>query len=62
VRPTWEVDGSALNQIAVYFWEGRAVKVRWIKVGRFIYEKPLRRPPRGYSSRRIPNCLTRRDR
>jgi hypothetical protein len=42
VRPTWEVDGSALNQIAVYFWEGRAVKVRWIKVGRFIYEKPLR--------------------
>jgi hypothetical protein len=42
VRPTWEVDGSALNQIAVYFWDGRAAKVRWLKVGRFIYEKPLR--------------------
>jgi hypothetical protein len=42
LRPTWEVDGSPLNQIAVYFWEGRAVKVRWIKVGRFVYEKALR--------------------
>jgi hypothetical protein len=42
VRPTWEVDGSPLNRIAVYFWEGRAVKVRWIKVGRFVYEKALR--------------------
>jgi len=42
VRPTWEVDGSPLNQIAVYFWEGRAVKVRWIKVGHFVYEKVLR--------------------
>jgi hypothetical protein len=42
LRPTWEVDGSALNQIAVYFWEGRVVKVRWIKVGRFFYEKVLR--------------------
>jgi hypothetical protein len=42
LRPTWEVDGSALNQIAVYFWEGRAIKVRWIKVGRFFYEKVLR--------------------
>lgn len=42
VRPTWEVDGSPLNQIAVYFWDGRAVKVRWIKVGHFVYEKVLR--------------------
>jgi hypothetical protein len=42
LRPTWEVDGSALNQIAVYFWEDRVVKVRWIKVGRFVYEKGLR--------------------
>jgi hypothetical protein len=42
LRPTWEVDGSPLNQIAVYFWDGRAVKVRWIKVGYFVYEKVLR--------------------
>jgi len=42
VRPTWAVDGSPLNRIAVYFWEGRAVKVRWIKVGHFVYEKVLR--------------------
>jgi len=42
LRPTWAVDGSPLNQIAVYFWEGRAVKVRWIKVGHFVYEKILR--------------------
>jgi len=41
-RPTWAVDGSPLNQIAVYFWEGRAVKVRWIKIGYFVYEKTLR--------------------
>lgn len=42
LRPTWAVDGSPLNQIAVYFWEGRTVKVRWIKVGHFVYEKALR--------------------
>jgi len=42
LRPTWAVDGSPLNQIAVYFWDGRAVKVRWIKVGHFFYEKVLR--------------------
>ena len=42
VRPTWAIDGSPLNQVAVYFWEGRAVKVRWIKVGYFVYEKVLR--------------------
>lgn len=42
LRPTWEVDGSPLNQIAVYFWEGRAEKVRWIKVGHFVYAKVLR--------------------
>lgn len=42
VRPSWAVDGSPLNQIAVYFWDGRAVKVRWIKVGHFVYEKALR--------------------
>ena len=41
-RPTWAVDGSPLNQIAVYFWEGRAVKVRWMKVGHFVYAKTLR--------------------
>jgi hypothetical protein len=41
-RPTWEVGGSQLNQIAVYFWEGQPVKVRWIKVGVFFYEKRLR--------------------
>ncbi len=42
LRPTWAVDGSPLNQVAVYFWEGRAVKVRWIKIGHFVYEKILR--------------------
>jgi len=42
LRPTWAVDGSPLNQIAVYFWQGRTVKVRWIKVGHFVYEKVLR--------------------
>lgn len=42
VRPTWAVDGSSLNQIAVYFWDGRAVKVRWIKIGHFVYEQVLR--------------------
>jgi hypothetical protein len=42
VRPTWAVDGSSLNQIAVYFWEGQAVKVRWMKVGHFVYAQTLR--------------------
>jgi hypothetical protein len=41
-RPTWAVDGSPLNQIAVYFREGRAAKVRWMKAGYFVYEKALR--------------------
>jgi hypothetical protein len=39
IRPTWLVNDSSLNQIAVYFQNGKLRKVRWMSIGRFIMEK-----------------------
>jgi pheromone shutdown protein TraB len=33
--------GSALSQVRVYFLDGRPVKVRWLKLGAFVYERNL---------------------
>lgn len=33
--------GSALSQVRVYFLDGRAFKVRWMKLGAFVYERNL---------------------
>ncbi len=33
--------GSALSQARIYFADGRPTKVRWIKLGSFIYDAPL---------------------
>lgn len=41
LRPTWRVDGSAANQIAVYFVNDGVFKVRWLSLGDFIYEPAL---------------------
>jgi len=39
IRPTWCVNNSGFNQIAVYFQDGRLRKVRWMHIGRFVLEK-----------------------
>jgi|SRR3989339_1087091 len=39
LRPTWRVNDSSINQIAVYFQGDRLRKVRWLHIGRFIMEK-----------------------
>ena len=39
LRATWRVNGSGLNQIAVYFQAGKLRKVRWLHLGRFVMEK-----------------------
>jgi hypothetical protein len=33
--------GSGLSQARVYFLDGRPVKVRWMKLGSFVYERNL---------------------
>jgi pheromone shutdown protein TraB len=33
--------GSGLSQVRVYFLDGRPVKVRWMKLGSFVYERNL---------------------
>ena len=38
-RYSWRVNGNGLSQIAVYYDEGRARKIRWLHVGQFILEK-----------------------
>lgn len=39
-RPTWKPFGEANNQIAVYLTtEGAVFKVRWMKMGKFVWEK-----------------------
>ncbi|MBI1301142.1 MAG: hypothetical protein GC137_05720 [Alphaproteobacteria bacterium] len=38
-RPTWVVNDNKLNQIAVYIGTEGVWKVRWMKVGSFIYEE-----------------------
>jgi hypothetical protein len=43
IRPTWRVQGNPVNQIAVYFKANGVFNVRWISMGRFVYE-PLRLP------------------
>jgi hypothetical protein len=42
LRPSWYVGGAQWNQIRVYFRDGRAVRVSWLKLGSFVYEKRLR--------------------
>ena len=39
LRPTWKVNGSDLNQIAIYMYDGKVRKVRWLHLGRFVLEK-----------------------
>jgi len=39
LRPTWKVNGSDLNQIAIYMYDGKVGKVRWLHIGRFVLEK-----------------------
>jgi hypothetical protein len=43
IRPTWRVQGNPVNHIAVYFKANGVFNVRWISMGRFVYE-PLRLP------------------
>lgn len=33
--------GSALSQVRVYFIDGRPARVRWMKLGSFVYERNL---------------------
>jgi hypothetical protein len=42
LRPSWYVDGAQWNQIRVTFWNGRATRVSWLKLGSFAYEKRFR--------------------
>jgi hypothetical protein len=42
LRPSWHVGGARYNQIRVYFWDGRATRVSWLKLGSFAYEKRFR--------------------
>ena len=44
LRPTWRVAGSPLNQVAVYMSDGAVRKIRWLKVGVFLWEQSF---PRG---------------
>ena len=39
LRATWRINGSGLNQMAVYFHNGELRKVRWLHLGRFVMEK-----------------------
>ena len=38
IRPTWKVNGSSLNQIAIYFSNDKIFKKRWLAIGRFILD------------------------
>jgi len=38
LRPTWRVNGSPFNQVAVYMGLDGVRHVRWMKIGTFIYE------------------------
>jgi len=42
LRPTWQFQGSSLSQVAVYFDNEGARKIRWMSLGRFTYESPLK--------------------
>ena len=43
IRPTWNVPkGDALSQVAIYFTDNHATKIRWMKVGSFTWEKILK--------------------
>ncbi len=37
LRPTWKVNGSTLNQIGVYFTDDAVFRIKWMKIGSFIY-------------------------
>jgi hypothetical protein len=39
LRPTWKVNGSDRNQIAIYMYDGKVRRVRWLHLGRFVLEK-----------------------
>ena len=41
LRPTWRINNSPFNQIAVYFGNEGAFKIRWFNLGCFIYEPTL---------------------
>ncbi len=42
-RPTWYVLNSKLNQIAIYFDDHGVAKIRWMKMGGFVYEIEFRK-------------------
>lgn len=43
-RPSWRgPQGDSTSRVDVYFANGRAFQIRWIKVGSFMWEKQLRR-------------------
>jgi len=41
LRPSWRVNGNPWNQVAVYFDGQGARNVRWMSIGRFVYERRL---------------------
>ncbi len=41
MRPTWKFQGNPLSQVALYFHGGHPKKLRWLKLGGFVYEKDL---------------------
>ena len=41
LRPKWHVGGNPLNAVVVYFFTDGALRVRWVSVGRFFYERNL---------------------
>ena len=43
MRPSWAgPEGSDTSEIAVYFFDGKAQKVRWIKLGSFVWEHEIK--------------------
>jgi hypothetical protein len=36
--------GSEFSQLRIYFLDDHPIKIRWIKIGSFLYEKDLLRP------------------
>jgi hypothetical protein len=39
LRPTWQVEGSSTSQVSVYLSGGAVRKIRWMKLGGFVWEQ-----------------------
>jgi len=44
MRIWYPPDGGGASQARVYFWDDKVTKVRWIKLGAFVYEPPMPKP------------------